>query len=423
MSLSTTFRGTKVLCSEDGRGNATVALKPFAKGEIVLQEPPLALVYPSDDLPWFKAMRKELEGHSKDCAWQYCVAAHCLVDAELPKPLPDGLKPLGADARVRLEELCGYDDDTKELEPSMLAVTTATHLIAASSSSGNIDKPALTSRIDEVAARVSRNGFQIMDLKRRPPTSADGLFHRISFCNHCCIGMNNAAWTWDGGDCVISVKATRDIAEGEELTISYIAKPWSDLAKSARQRYLQQNFNFTCLCEACRLPAEEEQELRKKMGLHKEEPKANSNNKLAGMLTRWMEQGQVEGANAGDAASMDKPVQTDMATTADKSDRPKGPLTEEERLSRVVARCARDGLEVSPDMAQAALSAEDGHVGKSIIRLRRQKLQAAQQDASQATEKIPARQITESVVPCVSIALAAFAAIALGAFWRGKRWS
>ena len=46
------------------------------------------------------------------------------------------------------------------------------------------------------------------------------------------------------------VKATRPVAKGEELTISYISKPWCDLARPARRKYLKQNFNFFCLCKA-----------------------------------------------------------------------------------------------------------------------------------------------------------------------------
>merc|ERR1719231_387632 len=79
------------------------------------------------------------------------------------------------------------------------------------------------------------------------------------FFNHCCGGLNNSSWTWDGHTRLQTVKAARDIRKGEEMTISYIAKPWSDFAKPARRRYLEDNFNFTCLCEACRMSPEEYQ--------------------------------------------------------------------------------------------------------------------------------------------------------------------
>jgi len=365
---------TKILVSDDGRGNATVALKAFAKGEEIFREIPLALVYAADDAPWLKEMRSELEKEDSVCAWQYCVAVHCLYD-ELPRPGIDGLKPLSKDARLRLEELCGAPASMKEFEPSALALITSRHLLRKAGMVGNCgrvtqNEEILAARLDALAARTSRNGFQIMDLTRRPPTSADGLFHRISFFNHCCLGMNNASWTWDGNKGVLVVKASRDIAEGEELTISYIAKPWCDLAKPARQRYLQQNFNFLCLCTACALSAEEEEKVQRQLGPQTEAAKGKSG-KLGNLLTRWLERGKdsvgdddvVLGASRAEAPPA-------------KDTKPSGPLTDQDRLSRVLARCEKDGLSASHEQAQAALRAEDGHVGKTVIRLKRQQSEA-----------------------------------------------
>ncbi|CAK9115103.1 Cation channel sperm-associated protein 1 [Durusdinium trenchii] len=84
----------------------------------------------------------------------------------------------------------------------------------------------------------------------------------VSFFNHCCAGLSNATWTWllgatkwckDGPRSRaegLTVKTTRPVAAGEakrgrhevgrpELTISYISKPWCDLARPARRRYLR----------------------------------------------------------------------------------------------------------------------------------------------------------------------------------------
>merc|ERR1712078_352284 len=115
----------------------------------------------------------------------------------------------------------------------------------------------MAKKIDRVASKAARNGFQVVNMKERPPTTFDGLFHRISFFNHCCASQNNASWVYDGSTRLLNVKATKDVAAGEELTISYIAKPWCDLAKPARQQYLRQNFNFVCLCKACTMQPKE----------------------------------------------------------------------------------------------------------------------------------------------------------------------
>merc|ERR1740116_396120 len=119
---------------------------------------------------------------------------------------------------------------------------------------GDPDVLRLAGRLEEYALRVSRNGFQVMDLKARPPVGADALFHRPSFLNHCCGGLNSASWTFNSAEGLMTLKTMREVAEDEELTISYIGKPWSELAKPARRRYLKQNYNFVCLCKACTQP-------------------------------------------------------------------------------------------------------------------------------------------------------------------------
>jgi len=399
--------GTRVLCALDGRGNSTEAVRDFAKGDVVFKEQPLAMVYPSRDPPWLASLRRELKTLSEDCAWQYCVAVYCLTIAELPHPCAPGLRPIGDAERAKLMELCGSEEISDNSEPSQLASVAANHLLkAAEAEAGDVPVcwPAevgmdgdagickqreqatewLAYRLDSIAVRVSRNGFQVMDLKARPPTSADGLFHRISFFNHCCAGLNNASWCWDAAEGLITVRVTRDVAAGEELTISYIAKPWCDLSKPARRRYLKQNFNFVCLCMACRQPVGVNRPSEADAGLCGRKEKSNDTGKLGDLLLRWMRDGSEEtepaegvdvaepsdrGATAHEDASLAKPASVSKA-----------PLTDEERLQRVLDRCAGEGLSASGAEAEAALRAVDGHVGKAMIRLRRQ-LRAAGDDA------------------------------------------
>eukprot|EP00913_Durusdinium_trenchii_P005564 g5184.t1 len=52
--------------------------------------------------------------------------------------------------------------------PSALALATAEHL----------GHPELAQRIEDLAARVARNGFQVVDLKAKPPMAGDALFYR-----------------------------------------------------------------------------------------------------------------------------------------------------------------------------------------------------------------------------------------------------
>eukprot|EP00747_Dinoflagellata_sp_TGD_P167579 gnl/TRDRNA2_/TRDRNA2_192218_c0_seq1.p1 gnl/TRDRNA2_/TRDRNA2_192218_c0~~gnl/TRDRNA2_/TRDRNA2_192218_c0_seq1.p1 ORF type:complete len:508 (-),score=97.44 gnl/TRDRNA2_/TRDRNA2_192218_c0_seq1:12-1535(-) len=397
---------TRVMISDDGRGGVgywTVAARNFAKGDVIFQEPPLAMVYPSYDPPWLAVMRKALLELSEACAWQYCVAVHCLTAAELTYPVPEGLKPFSEVARARLMQLCG-GEFTEGEEPSELADAAAEHFLKAAESIAGTEPvrwPAaagteniidrhqhrkaavrwLAQRLDDIALRVSRNGFQVMDLKMRPPTSADGLFHRISFFNHCCAGLSNASWTWNGGEGLNTIRTTAEVVAGEELTISYIAKPWCDLAKPARRRYLKQNFNFVCMCKACTQPPSA-------AGTSRDTSNVKSDGKLGSLLLRWMQDGgDTDGVIEGGAA----------AEAPCAPNEPKAPLTDDARLERVLQRCAGESLEVSREAAQAALTAEDGHVGKTMIRLRRQKKHSeepteAEGQQEKIADAVPARK-------------------------------
>merc|ERR1712032_700209 len=211
------------------------------------------------------------------------------------------------------------------------------------------------------------------DLKARPPTCADGLFHRISFFNHCCAGLNNASWTWGcDGDGLLTVKATRDVVGGEELTISYIAKPWCDMAKPARRRYLKQNFNFVCLCKACCQPPSTNGGYRCNQDSDRPSSKG-----LAGLLTRWVQDERAEPDDGND--EREEPQETTVAESGSSVSlsKPKQELTDDERLQRVLDKCDKEHLVVGTAEVQAALEAEVGHVGKAMIRLRKQLKQDA----------------------------------------------
>lgn len=366
--------GTRVFHSDDGRGHATRALRDFAKGEIIFQEPALAAVYPSYDKPWLAALRKKLLAIDDACAWQYCVAVHCLTSGELPTPLPDGLTAMAKDVRSKLDELCGEEAEA-DMEPSELAVATANSLLVeAACAAGEAkckwptdalrdlqgkqcDRDAMVSwmakKLDIIASRVARNGFQVANMKARPPTSFDGLFHRISFFNHCCASMNNASWVYDGTAHLLTVKATKDVIAGEEFTISYIAKPWCDLAKPARRQYLKQNFGFVCLCKACTRVTEPQKV--------PEKPKD-----LLGLLSAWMKEerdDQLEDVSCKSVEKKSMVVKEHVAARA--------PLTDEERIERLLKRCHGEGIVANAAEAQKALEVESGHVGKALIRMRK----------------------------------------------------
>lgn len=96
--------------------------------------------------------------------------------------------------------------------------------------------------IVELFCTFENNNFSILndDLQ----TVGAGLFVESTALNHSC--APNAVATFEGP--VLSVRATKDIGRGEEVTISYI-----ELAAStdARRAELQPRYFFDCQCKLC----------------------------------------------------------------------------------------------------------------------------------------------------------------------------
>ncbi|KAH9949151.1 hypothetical protein B0H21DRAFT_729758 [Amylocystis lapponica] len=104
--------------------------------------------------------------------------------------------------------------------------------------------------IDVVLGTLLTNYLGI-DMTEKPlkENEFSGCFPTLSRANHSCRPSVNYFWsfpTFCG-----QFWATRDIAEGEEITISYASL--TDTS-SERQSFLKSGFFFTCTCETCSLP-------------------------------------------------------------------------------------------------------------------------------------------------------------------------
>jgi hypothetical protein len=87
-----------------------------------------------------------------------------------------------------------------------------------------------------------------------------GLFLEACRINHAC--DNNAQKSWNQRIERHTVHALRDIAEGEEITISYL-DPGS--SREVRQKLLQHKFGFLCSCPLCSLPDEQSKQSDKRL--------------------------------------------------------------------------------------------------------------------------------------------------------------
>ena len=84
-------------------------------------------------------------------------------------------------------------------------------------------------------------------------SSTGGIFVESSRINHSCI--HNAQNTWNENLGKLTIHAMRDIDEGEEITIIYLSERRN---RADRQRTLQRKFRFTCSCQLCCLPPDEQ---------------------------------------------------------------------------------------------------------------------------------------------------------------------
>jgi hypothetical protein len=92
---------------------------------------------------------------------------------------------------------------------------------------------------------IRSNGYPL-----GPNSDVGGIFPLIARMNHSC--RPNAQHRWNPARGEQTVYAVRDVAAGEELTLSY----HNGGPSAERKAALQQFFGFACACELCAQPAE-----------------------------------------------------------------------------------------------------------------------------------------------------------------------
>ncbi|KAH8107391.1 hypothetical protein DFH11DRAFT_1711684, partial [Phellopilus nigrolimitatus] len=93
---------------------------------------------------------------------------------------------------------------------------------------------------------ITTNGLKCRFPQSRYLPAYVGIFPDISRINHSC--SPNAVWAFDSRALWAEIRATRPIAIGEEITISYI--PPTD-SRAERQQTLKDKYGFTCHCTQC----------------------------------------------------------------------------------------------------------------------------------------------------------------------------
>jgi hypothetical protein len=81
-----------------------------------------------------------------------------------------------------------------------------------------------------------------------------GLCYNASRFNHSC--LPNARYSWHADSSQLRIFALTEIANGEEIRVSYLAgRNVYGSTRAARRARFQTDFNFLCICAACSLEA------------------------------------------------------------------------------------------------------------------------------------------------------------------------
>jgi SET and MYND domain-containing protein 5 len=106
--------------------------------------------------------------------------------------------------------------------------------------------------IDKLYDRLDKYAGQFLN------SEGSALYELQSCANHSCIP--NAEIVFPNNNNVVSLKALRDIQQGEEITISYLDECSLTRSRHSRQKILKENYLFLCDCEKCLNEANQKEE-------------------------------------------------------------------------------------------------------------------------------------------------------------------
>ncbi|XP_078668531.1 protein-lysine N-trimethyltransferase SMYD5-like isoform X1 [Branchiostoma floridae x Branchiostoma belcheri] len=111
------------------------------------------------------------------------------------------------------------------------------------------DREKLDTFIDQLYVDIEQESGTFLNCE------GSGLYSLQSCCNHSC--EPSAEPAFDEGNYVLSMRALRDITEGEELFICYLDECERTRSRHSRQKLLRENYLFSCRCEKCSMEAED----------------------------------------------------------------------------------------------------------------------------------------------------------------------
>lgn len=226
--------GDKFSCVlQDGKGRVMVSKYAVRQGDLLFVEPPLHVVEEDEDNQAFITVQRLCSNNPDtfdyDPLWYWC-ALCSLTEANLRRrPKVGTLSPIGEQQQRRL--LCLYHEPVTTASDAVVQIVRALSL--------GVD-PVL---VEELLQAWILNCFEHSE----DPLGYSAYF-ASSFVSHSC--GPNAIWSEDdaGGHVL---RARRDIAPNDEVTISYLEEHVLLHSADTRRASLQSTKLFLCTCERC----------------------------------------------------------------------------------------------------------------------------------------------------------------------------
>lgn len=213
------------------KGRTLVATRAFAQGELILTEEPLHIVREDPEGRDFEALSKLCAKRDFDYEplW-YWAALKSLTAKELGGEDTAPWEPLEEERQARLLMLHAGELEGPGEAAAAIAKRFAPRLKQAA-------------KLEQLLQAWVHNAFDYSD---DPPGYATYFFP--SFMSHSC--FPSAFWHYGDNDAYV-LRARRDIAVGDEVTVSYLDE-YAMLSHRAERRWdLWETKQFWCACERC----------------------------------------------------------------------------------------------------------------------------------------------------------------------------
>ncbi|XP_026194214.1 uncharacterized protein LOC113147543 [Cyclospora cayetanensis] len=226
----------KLVCTVDPiKGRTLYATRPFAIGELILEEPPLHAVRLDPSNPTCVKLMELCDKCSflHPPIWYWCALNSVLVEDDPPV---EGLKAI-TKRQWDLLRILFIPEGTK---PSSEAITL-------------VDSMGLRGIVKDIDMEIMIQIWLHNCFEHHRSPEGYAIYFMPSFCSHSC--LPNALWCTDN-DSNFRLFPRATISAGDEITLTYLSEDDMLRNTSYRRELLDGAKDFNCMCERCASPVD-----------------------------------------------------------------------------------------------------------------------------------------------------------------------